>query len=258
MEMMKDITWIQIVYALFLVLAGFLFAKWLSILSENSMLKRLSRHQAMLLRRVIFYGLFILFLVSALHQIGFQLGVLLGAAGIFTVAIGFASQTAASNLISGIFLLIEHPFQVGDLIEVNNMTGNIDSIDLLSTKIRTADNTLIRLPNETLIKSAITNFSSLPTRRADILIGVSYDTDINLAKNLLIKLAGAHEKVLAQPEPQVIINNFADSAIELKLMCWAKTTDNSTVKNELKENIKMEFDKANVDIPFPQMTLHRA
>lgn len=258
MGLLKETPWIQIVYAFFLVLAGFLLARWISVFTEKSMLKRLSRHQTMLLRRVIFYGLFILFLVSALHQLGFQLSVLLGAAGIFTVALGFASQTAASNLISGVFMLAEHPFQVGDLIEVNGITGNVDSIDLLSTKIKTTDNTLVRIPNETMIKSPIVNFNRFPTRRADIVIGVSYSTDIEQAKNVLLRLAHAHDSVLDQPEPRVILNSFADSAIELKLMCWTMTVDNFRVKNELKEHIKLAFDQEKIDIPFPQITLHRA
>jgi small conductance mechanosensitive channel len=211
-----------------------------------------------LMRRLIFYVLFILFLISALNHLGFKLSVLLGAAGIFTVAIGFASQTAASNLVSGIFLLFEQPFKAGDTIQVNNITGTVDSIDLLSTKIKTADNLLVRLPNEALIKSNITNISYFPTRRFDIIIGVSYDSPIDKAKSLLIKLATEHKLILKTPEPRVIIENFADSAIELKLQAWTKNKDNLTAKNELKEEIKATFDKENIDIPFPQVTIHKS
>lgn len=257
MEFLQSLKIIPMIYALSLIIIGFIAAGWIARMSQKALLKKVSKHQAMLLRRFIFYIVFILFLVSALNQMGFKLSVLLGAAGIFTVAIGFASQTAASNLVSGIFMLFERPFVAGDLITVSGITGTVDSIDLLSTKIQTADNLLIRIPNEAMIKANITNFSYFPTRRADILIGVDYDTDIEQAKALLINAAKANEKALDTPEPSVIINNFLDSSIELKLMVWTKSKENKAVKNALMEEIKRVFDKENITIPFPQLTVRK-
>jgi len=257
MEIFNDIKWIQIVFAFLIVILGYFVARWLSIVSEKSMVKRMSRHQAMLLRRVIFYGLFILFFVSALHQIGFTLSVIIGAAGILTVAIGFASQTAASNLISGIFLLFEHPFQVGDFIQVNNQSGTVDSMDLLSTKLMTGDNLLIRIPNEMLIKSPITNFSYCPTRRIDLLINIPYDINVDLVKQLILDLTKEEKGVNPKPQPQIILNQFLDSAIELKLMCWTKNADFTETKSRLQEKIKQAFDKENIGMPYPQLTIHQ-
>ena len=108
-----------------------------------------------------------------------------------------------------------------------------------------------------MIKANITNLSYFPTRRADILIGVDYDTDIDQAKELLINVAKEHEKSLDTPEPRVIINNFADSSIELKLMVWTKSNENAAVKNALKEDIKRIFDKEHINIPFPQLTIRK-
>ncbi len=257
MEFLQSLKIMQMIYAISLIVIGFIASGWIARLSHNALIKRTSKHQAMLVRRFVFYIVFLLFLVSALNQMGFKLSVLLGAAGIFTVAIGFASQTAASNLVSGIFLLFERPFVAGDLITVNNVTGTVDSIDLLSTKIQTADNLLIRVPNEAMIKANITNYSYFPTRRADIIIGVDYDTDIEKAKKLLIKVAKNNELALDSPGPSVIIDNFADSAIELKLMVWSQSKQNKALKNQLKEDIKQAFDRENINIPFPQIAIRK-
>jgi len=130
---------INTTYAVCLFVFGYFIAKRFSIIVDRAFAKRFSRHHTMLIRRSVFYLIFTIFAVTSLQHIGFHLSVLLGAAGVFTVAISFASQTAASNLISGIFLLFEHPFKVGDTVEVKGINGVVDSIDLLSTKLKTPD-----------------------------------------------------------------------------------------------------------------------
>ncbi|RUR18519.1 mechanosensitive ion channel family protein [Legionella sp. km535] len=243
---------VNITYALCLFVIGYFFAKRLGILAERTFIKRFSRHQTMLIRRVVFYAVFTIFAVTSLQHIGFKLSVLLGAAGVFTVAISFASQTAASNLISGIFLLFEHPFKVGDTVEVKGITGVVDSIDLLSTKLKTSDNKLVRIPNEAMIKSEITNLSYFSTRRLDIIVAVAYDCDISQVKSMLLDIAQHCEQVLKDPEPMVNINNFANSAVELKFMVWVSTSELSAARNIVQERIKQQFDRAGIETPLPQ------
>ena len=240
---------VNIIYAICLFIFGYFFSSRLSTVAERIFAKRFSRHQTMLIRRFVFYSLFSIFTVSSLQHIGFKLSVLLGAAGVFTVAISFASQTAASNLISGIFLLFERPFQVGDSVEVKGITGVVDSIDLLSTKLKTSDNKLVRIPNEAMIKSEITNLSYFAIRRLDIIIAVAYNCDIAKVKSMLLDIAVHCDKVLQEPEPNVTINNFANAAVELKYMVWVNTKDVSSVRNTLQELIKRQFDIAGVETP---------
>ncbi|KTD51394.1 mechanosensitive ion channel MscS [Legionella quinlivanii] len=244
-------------YAAGLIVVGYIVAQRVSTMTNHSISKRFSRHHALLISRIVFYIILGLFAVSSLQHLGFKLGVLLGAAGIFTVAISFASQTAASNLISGIFLLFEHPFKVGDTIELKGINGVVESIDLLSTKLRTSDNKLIRIPNEVLIKSELANLNYFDTRRIDLIIGVAYQSNINEVKATLLDIASHCAQVLKDPAPNVNINNFADSAIELKFMVWVKTEDHSAVKNQLQEIIKEKFDLKGIEMPFPQVTIHR-
>ncbi|CEG58542.1 mechanosensitive ion channel family protein [Legionella fallonii] len=248
---------VNTIYALCLFTLGYFIAKRLSLFAERATSKRFSRHQTMLIRRSVFYSIFVIFAVTSLQHVGFQLSVLLGAAGVFTVAISFASQTAASNLISGIFLLFEHPFKVGDTVEVKGISGVVDSIDLLSTKLKTSDNKLVRIPNEAMIKSEITNLSYFSTRRLDIIVAVAYDCNITQVKTMLMDIADQCEHVLKDPAPNVTINNFANSAVELKFMVWVYTSEVSATRNELQETIKQQFDSAGIETPVSQYMVQR-
>ncbi|ASQ46909.1 mechanosensitive ion channel family protein [Legionella clemsonensis] len=248
---------LNIIYALSIFFIGYLVAKRIAVVTERAMSKRFTRHHTLLARRFIFYLIFTLFFVASLQHLGFQLSVLLGAAGIFTVAISFASQTAISNLVSGVFLLFEHPFKVGDTVEVKGITGVVDSIDLLSTKLKTPDNKLVRIPNEALIKSEITNLSYFLTRRIDLIIAVAYDCDITQVKSMLLTIADHCDKVLRDPAPNVTIDNFANSAVELKFMVWVNTADLAQTRNLLQEIIKQQFDREGIEAPPPQVTVHR-
>lgn len=252
MEFIKSIPWMKFGSAVMILVAGYLISFWISKLVAQAVKKHFSKHQAMIAKRLVFYILFLVFVISALQQLGFKLSVLLGAAGIFTVAISFASQTAVSNLISGIFLLFDRPFKVGDYITVNGFTGTVDTIDLLSTKITTADNQLVRIPNETMIKSPIINGYYYKKRRVDLIIGVAYHSDLVKVKAILGSIALSQPAILKDPPPQVIIDEFALTAINLRYMVWTNTTEASAVKNQLKELIKIAFDKEGITIPYQQ------
>ncbi|STX28333.1 mechanosensitive ion channel MscS [Legionella beliardensis] len=257
MNVLNYLPLLNILYALGSVIVGYYIAKKVSSLAEHAVNKRFSPHQAMLTQRLMFHILFALFLINAALELGFNLKILLGTAGILTVAIGFASQTAASNLISGLFLLFEHPFRIGDTIDVKGIIGTVVSIDLLSTKLRSSDGKLVRIPNETMIKSEIKNLSYFPTRCAEIVIGVAYSCNITFIKSILLDIAKQCENVLADPEPKVIINNFTSSAVELKLQAWVKNDLLGTTKDYLQEAIKTRFDQEGIEIPLPQWMIHQ-
>lgn len=248
MDMIAKIDWLHLLYAIGLVVFGYIISKRVGVFVEHAVGKRYSKHGAMLAYRLVFYALFLIFVVSALQQLGFKMTVLLGAAGVFTVALSFASQTAASNLVSGIFLIFERPFKVGDLVEVKQIKGTVESIDLLSTKIKTADNTLIRVPNEAIMKSEIINASYFKTRRVDILVKLDFTTDFDLVRQLLLEVAMACDRVLKQPEPSVIIDGFSEDALNLRLQVWAKTSTATSLKNELYQRINQRFNQEKITI----------
>lgn len=212
--------------------------------------------RAMILRRVTFYGIAGLFAASALMELGFDLGVLLGAAGILTVAIGFASQTSASNVISGLFLLGERPFAVGDIVRVNGTVGEVLSIDLLSVKLRTLDNLYVRIPNETLIKSEVTNIRRFPIRRIDFQVGVAYKEDLRKVHEVLLDVADRNPVCLEEPSPQILFTGFADSSMNHEFRLWTRTENFFELRNSIPIEIKEAFDEHGIEIPFPHRTLY--
>jgi len=140
------------------------------------------------------------------------------------VALGFAAQTSASNLISGLFLLGERPFVVGDMIQVGGgSTGQVMSIDLLSVKLRTVDNLSVRVPNETLLKSELTNFTRYPIRRVDLEVTIAYGADLERARALLLAVASTHQLVLDEPRPQVVLRRLGEWGVEMQSLFWTRS-----------------------------------
>ncbi len=242
--------------AAILLLVGLLAARLLGRLTLRLATPHLDRHRAILVQRATYYGVTALFVTAVLHELGFHLGVLLGAAGVLSVALGFASQTSASNLISGLFLLGERSFGIGDVIRVGDTTGEVLSIDLLSVKLRTFDNLYVRIPNEQLIKSQTTTLTRFPIRRYDLLLGVAYREDLVRVREVLMAVAEANPLSLQDPPPLFIFQGFADSALSIQFSVWAERGNFLALRNSLAEDVKAAFDQAGIEIPFPHRSLY--
>lgn len=246
----------HVIKASILLLSGFLVASMASRAVNRFFSKNFSQHHIVLFKRLVYWLILALFVASALKELGFSLSVLLGAAGVLSVALGFASQTSASNLISGLFLIGEKPFQLGDTIKVGTTTGEVLSIDLLSVKLRTFDNLFVRIPNETLIKSEVTNLTRFPIRRFDLLLGVAYKEQIATVRQVLMDVADKNPLCLDEPAPMFLFLGFGDSALNIQFSVWSKRENFRDLRNSLQEEVKLAFDRAGIDIPFPQRTVH--
>jgi small-conductance mechanosensitive channel len=242
--------------SLVILLAGTFFAITTARLVERWCVERYDARRARILRRVFHYSAMVLVILIALDELGVGIGVLLGAAGILSLGLGFASQTALSNIISGLFLLGEHSFSMGDFIQVGNLTGEVLAIDLLSVKLRTYDNLYVRVPNETLIKGEITNLTRLPIRRVDLSIGVAYASDLNVVRDALLGLARQSPLCLEEPAPTVVFSNFGSSTVNLLFSVWIRRQNYSLVMNELARAVICEFRERGIDLPYPQQTVH--
>ena len=161
-----------------LIFIGIPLVRWCSNALAVVCTKRLSQHIGVLVGKIVFYGGLLFIVVTVLYELGFNVVTLLGAAGVLGVAIGFASQTSISNIISGLFLLLERPFSVGDIIKSDDVVGYVESVDLLSVRVRTFDNKLVRLPNEMILKNALNNLTYYPNKRIDCVISVQYADDV--------------------------------------------------------------------------------
>ena len=234
---------------------GLLMARWLGRLAGVVVARRGSSQTAMLARRFTAYVCYIVIAMMVLSAMGFDLKVLAGAAGILTVAIGFASQTSASNLISGLFLVAERPFMIGDTIRIGQTTGEVVSIDLLSIKLRTFDNLFVRIPNESVIKTEVTNLTHYPIRRFDLAISVAYPTDLGTARSVLLDVARASPSGLDEPEPRVFFLGYGESGMQLQLSAWATKDEFVEFRYSLAEQVKRALDDAGIEVPFPQRTL---
>jgi small-conductance mechanosensitive channel len=258
MEWINGFDWIAWLRAGLILLLGWGLAKVVGLAAGRVARRYTAAQETMLVQRVVFYGVLALGVVTALQQMGFDLGVLLGAAGILTVAVGFASQTSASNVISGLFLIGERAFVVGDTIKLGNTVGEVLSIDLLSVKLCTPDNLFVRVPNETLIKAEIVNLTRFPIRRVDLLIGVNYKEDMAKVQRVLQEVAERNPLCLTEPEPLFIFSGFGDSAMNLQFSVWAVRENFLELRNSIQREIKQAFDASDIDIPYPQRVLHLA
>lgn len=239
--------------ALVILSVGFFIAR--RARSAVSRMKNLDTQKRMLFEKFVHLGLVFLSCTLALDALGFDLKVLLGAAGVLTVAIGFAAQTSASNLISGLFLMIERPFVVGDSIAVGDLRGEVMAVDLLSTKIRTFTNMMVRVPNETLVKSSITNLSYFPIRRVDLEVGVDYASNLDTVEKVIREALAGHPSVLRNPEPSVQMRGFGPSSIDFDVQVWTETGNVATVKPELYRALNRAFQQNKINIPFPTRTI---
>ena len=248
----------EIAVALILCFVGFVLARIISNTFIRTIGARFNAHQRLVWRRGIFYFIFLLFVIASLKEAGFKLSVFLGAAGILTVALGFASQTSASNLISGLFLIGEGSFEVGDTIQItlirgHTIEGEVISIDLLSVKLLTMDNVYVRLPNEQLIRAPVHNLSKFPIRRLSITVAINFNENINKVREVLIDVANDYPLVLADPKPRVTVSAFGESSIEILFALWCMQANYLQVKDEIHELIRNRFVENQIEIPVPKI-----
>lgn len=248
----------ELLVALALGLIGFLIARFVSNTFIRTIGSRFNAHQKLVWRRGIFYFIFLIFVMASLKEAGFKLSVFLGAAGILTVALGFASQTSASNLISGLFLIGEGSFEIGDTIQItlirgNSIEGEVISIDLLSVKLLTQDNVYVRLPNEQLIRAPVHNLSKFPIRRIPITLAINFHEDIIKVREVLLDVAQKYPLVLADPKPAVTVTAFRESSIELLFAVWCRQENFLKVRDEMQERVRNGFLDNQIEIPVPKM-----
>lgn len=240
------------------LILGLLLAKVLARLLERAASERVGKHVGKIGGRVAYYVIIFLALLFALSILNIRLATVLAAAGVLTIAVGFAAQTTLANMISGMMLLGDRPFHVDDFIEVENQSGFVVSIDLLSTKLRTLDNTLVRIPNETLIKSTVRNVTRYDIRRLDIDVGVTYYDDLDKTQRVLEQVARQEVLVLEEPKPIVLAQRFADSSIDFTLRVWVPRKEYLVARSNLVKRVKHAFDEQGITIAFPHRTLYIA
>ncbi|MBQ1591179.1 MAG: mechanosensitive ion channel family protein [Treponema sp.] len=219
-----------------------------SILKKRIAVK-MEPHNAQMLSKAISYVFYILMGMYILSLFGVDLKAIWGAAGVAGLAIGFAAQTSVGNIISGLFVVSEKTLKIGDYIEVGGVAGTVDTIGLLSIKIHTADNQMIRIPNSSIINNNLINYSRFPKRRFVFEIPIGYDMDLKYVYNVVSKIPAKCKSVIKDPAPLLFYDGFGD-AIKLKLAVWFNNGDLFAVKTEVYTEIVKTCREENVTIPF--------
>ncbi len=239
-----------------ILVVGILFAVIVRLGMRRSLSQKMPPHVYKPLENFTFYGLLILAGILALYPLGLDLTSLIVAGGFTGLVLGLAAQNALGNLVSGLFLLAEQPIRVGDPASVAGVSGIVADINILSTVIRTWDGVLVRIPNNRVFNEIITNYYRTSARRVEILIGVHYNTDIDHALAVVKKLMEDHPYCLVNPSPEVFVEEYADSSINLRARCWAPPQVWFATKVELQTRLKKVLEEAGIEIPYPQLDLH--
>ena len=203
--------------------------------------------------RIVLYIILVVVLLGVLEVPTTPLVTVLGAGG---AAIALALKDSLGNIAGGLLLLINQPFKKGDEIDIAGNYGEVDGIDLFVTTLRTYDNKVITIPNGTINTSVIVNYSRRDSRRVDCKFGISYDSDLALAKSVLLRVAESNPTIYTDPAPFVGVSSHGDSAVVLDLKVWCDTDQYYAVKYYLNEQVKLAFDEADISIPYPQMDVH--
>lgn len=228
----------------------------ISFLIKRSLRKQLSRQSMMLVIRTILYTGYTGLVLIVVREMNYDLTALFGAAGVVGIVIGVASQTSIGNIISGLFLVSEKSFELGDVVRVGDKTGTVYSIDLLSIKVKTFDNLLIRIPNQTVISTELVNITKFPIRRLDFQLGVAYKEDLKKVRTILEQVVQNNPLCLEEPEPVIIFQAFGSSSIDIILGVWFEKANYLKVKNSVFIEIKEAFEREGIEIPFPHVSVY--
>ena len=243
----------KLIGSLLIILAIWIIYKLILKALKKIPAEKASPQKMMILKRLLSYTFYVAVVMYVLSLFGVKFSAIWGAAGIAGVAIGFAAQTSVSNIISGLFVLTEGALKIGDTIIVGDVTGIVDAISLLSVRVHTYDNQMVRIPNSTIINSNLTNNSYHKQRRMTINVSIAYENDMTTALEALKKVPAYCPTVLADPAPAVWFDGFGDSGINMTIAVWFKPADFLQTKNDVYIAIKKVFDEAKISIPFNQL-----
>lgn len=242
----------------FMIILSFsvFFFRVLTVYLRRSLKDRVSKDVGETVLKLFYYGSLIIVFISILPLIGFDPTGFLLAGGVAGIVLGFASQNIVGNLVSGCFLMFERPIKIGDQVEVNGIAGYVTDIRIISTLIRTYDGLLVRIPNQQVFTTNITNIVGHPVRRFEYTIRIRYSDDASAAIRLIKDLIDKEPFALLSPSPSVFVNELADSSVEIAVRIWAPVSEWFGLKTRLLWNIKKTLEENGIEIPYPQRVLY--
>lgn len=252
----NDVTVYDLLIFLIVVLLSVLVARFIRLYLHRMFREKVAPDILSILEKMVYYAVIIIGVISVLPQIGVNLTGLLVAGGVIGVVIGFASQSVVSNLISGLFLVFERPVRIGDQINVEDTSGFVEDIRILSTIVRTYDGIYVRIPNEKVFSSNIANYVANAARRFEYTIGISYSDDAQRAIQIIQNVLENHPFALQNPSPNVFVDSLGDSSVNIAVRVWVPSVVWYEVRTELLWKLKTALETEGITIPFPQRVVH--
>lgn len=236
--------------------ASVVVARILTLYLRRSFQDKVSKDVLEAVIKVLYYGTLCVVFISTLPLIGLDPSGLLLAGGVAGIVLGFASQSIVGNLVSGFFLMVERPIKIGDQVEINNISGYVSDIRVISTLVRTYDGLLVRIPNEQVFTTNITNLVGHPVRRFEYTVGIRYSDDADAAISIIKALVDKEPFVLQNPSPSIFVNELGDNSVNLIVRIWAPVSEWFGLKTRLLWAIKKTLENNGIEVPFPQRVLH--
>ncbi|TGB80363.1 MULTISPECIES: small-conductance mechanosensitive channel MscS [unclassified Escherichia] len=248
---------VNIVAALAIIIVGLIIARMISNAVNRLMISRkIDATVADFLSALIRYAIIAFTLIAALGRVGVQTASVIAVLGAAGLAVGLALQGSLSNLAAGVLLVMFRPFRAGEYVDLGGVAGTVQSVQIFSTTMRTADGKIIVIPNGKIIAGNIINFSREPARRNEFIIGVAYDSDIDQVKQILTDIIQSEDRILKDREITVRLNELGASSINFVVRAWSNSGDLQNVYWDVLERIKREFDAAGISFPYPQMDVN--
>jgi small-conductance mechanosensitive channel len=239
-----------------ILVVGIIIISILGLMLKKLLPQKLSQQRKMIINRFVRYSAIVILFSVIVSELDINLAAIFGAAGVIGIVVGVASQTSIGNIVSGFFMVSEKSFEIGDQIRIGDKTGVVHSIDLLSIKIKTFDNLLLRIPNQTVISSEVINVTRFPVRRLDFDLNVAYKENLDVVKQTLEEVAKRNPLCLDEPEPIVVFKAFGQSGINILFGVWFERTNYLKVKNSVFMEIKEAFQQKGIEIPFPHVSIY--
>lgn len=229
-----------------------LLAKILSLYLRRSLKDRVSKDMAETIIKVFYYGMLTIVFLSNVSLIGIDPSAFLVAGGVTGIILGFASQNIVGNLVSGFFLMVERPIKIGDQVQINDVSGYVTDIRIISTHIRTFEGLLVRIPNQQVFTTNITNIVGHPVRRFEYTIRIRYSDDANAAIWLIKDIIDKEPFALLNPSPSVFVSDLGESSVNISVRIWAPVNEWFGIKTRILWNIKQALEENGIEIPLPQ------
>ncbi len=245
----------SILSVILILIVGIVIAKVVALNLRRALHERVPKNDLEVLAKIVYYAIVVGAVIIALPYLNIDLSGLLVAGGIVGLVIAFASQSVVSNLVSGLFLVIERPIKIGDNIGFDGVSGNIEDIRILSTVVKTYDGIYVRIPNEKVFTSNITNYVQNVARRFDYTVGIRYQDDADRAVAVIKEVIWSHPFALKSPAPSVYVDSLGDNSVNISVRIWAPSREWWDVRTDLLWKIKTELEQNGIEIPFPQRTL---